>query len=155
MMSTSLNPNIALKGISTPQWILQSALAALSEGRISEVLDQFDDHFIFTDHALVLEFTDKGRLTEFLHKSRELFPDTVVEVVSIFECGDHAIAEWNLTATQSVPYGSIYLRLPISLRGTSVVHVKNGRITEWSDYYDQNTSRRVSLAAFFTEWIEH
>ncbi|SRR6266404_3315565 len=67
MMSTSLNPNIALKGISTPQWILQSALAALSEGRISEVLDQFDDHFTFTDHALALEFTDKGRLTEFLH----------------------------------------------------------------------------------------
>ena len=99
MMSTSLNPNIALKGISTPQWILQSVLAALSEGRISEVLDQFDDHFSFTDHALALEFTDKGRLTEFLYKSRELFPDTVVEVVSIFECGDHAIAEWNLTAT--------------------------------------------------------
>src|SRR5260370_8357591 len=132
MMSTILNPNIALTGISTPQWILQSALAALSEGRISEVLDQFDDHFTFTDHALVLEFTDKGRLTEFLHKSRELFPDTVVEVVSIVECGDHAFAEWNLTATQSVPYGSIYLRLPISLRGTSVVHVKDVKITNTS-----------------------
>jgi hypothetical protein len=88
-------------------------------------------------------------------QSRELFPDTVVAVVSIFECGDHAIAEWNLTATQNVPYGSIYLRLPISLKGTSVVHVKDGRITEWSDCYDQNTSRRVSLAAFFTEWIEY
>src|SRR5260370_25051893 len=155
MMSTILNPNIALKGISTPQWILQSALAALSEGRISEVLDQFDDHFTFTDHALVLEFTDKGRLTEFLHKSRELFPDTVVEVVSIVECGDHAFAEWNLTATQSLPYGSLSLRLPLPLRDTSVVHVKDGRITEWSDCYDQNTSRRVSLAAFFTEWIEY
>jgi SnoaL-like domain len=154
-MSTSFNPNIALKGISTPQRILQSALAALSEGRISEVLDQFDEHFTFTDHALALEFTDKGRLMEFLHKSRELFPDTMVGVVSIFECGDHAIAEWNVTATQSVPYGSIYLRLPISLRGTSVVHVKNGRITEWSDCYDQNRSRRVSLTAFFTEWIEY
>jgi hypothetical protein len=49
------------------------------------VLDHFDGHFTFTDHALALKFTDKGRLTEFLYKSRELFPDTVVEVVSIFE----------------------------------------------------------------------
>jgi SnoaL-like domain len=113
-MCISLSPNIALKGISTPQWIVQSALAALSEGRISEVLDQFDDHFTFIDHALVLEFTDKGRLMEFLHKSRELSPDTVVEVVSIFECGDHAIAEWNLRRHRACPFNPPLTSAPSS-----------------------------------------
>ena len=60
--------------VNAPQRILISSLTALGEGKISEVLDQFDDHFTFTDHALALEFTDKRRLTDFLHKSRELFP---------------------------------------------------------------------------------
>ena len=141
--------------VNAPQGILISSLTALGEGKISEVLDQFDDHFIFTDHALALEFTDKRRMSDFFHKSRELFPDTAVEVVSIFESGDHAIAEWKLTATQTAPYGSISYRFPILLHGSTFVRIENARITRWSDYYDQNTSRRVGLAALFTEWIEY
>jgi SnoaL-like domain len=105
--------------------ILQSVLAALNEGKISEAVDQFDDRFTFTDHALDLEFTDKGRLIEFFQKTRELFPDTVVEVVSSFQCGDHAVAEWKLTGTtETVPYGSKRLRFPIWLRGTSIVRTE-------------------------------
>jgi hypothetical protein len=61
-----------------PRSILQSALAALSDGRISEAVAQFDDGFNFNDHALALEFTDKLRLTEFFQKTRELFPDTTL-----------------------------------------------------------------------------
>ena len=113
-------------------------LTALSEGGIVEVVEQFDDRFTFTDHALVIEFTDKERLTEFLHKSRELFPDTALEVVSIFESGDYAIAEWKLTATQTVPYGSISYRSRVLLPGSTIVQIENGRVTRWSDYYDQS-----------------
>jgi ketosteroid isomerase-like protein len=141
--------------VNGPRSILQLALAALSEGRISEAVAQFDERFKFNDHALTLEFTQKTRLTEFFQKSRELFPDTTLEVVSLMESGDHAIAEWKLTATQTVPYGSISWRSRISLLGTTIVRVENGKIAEWSDYYDQNSSRRVNLAAFFTDWIEY
>jgi ketosteroid isomerase-like protein len=143
--------------ISAPQQILQSALAALNQGRSSEVVQHFDEDgcFRFSDHALALEFMDKARLTEFFEKSRELFPDTTLEVISLFEDGDHAIAEWKLTATQTVPYGSISYRFPISLLGTTIVHVEKGKIVRWSDYYDQSSSRRMSLGAFFTDWIEY
>ena len=139
----------------TPQQILQSALEGLSQGRFSEVVRRFDDCFRYNDHALALEFTDKLRLTEFFEKSRELFPDTTLEVVSLFEDRDHAIAEWKLAATQTVPYGSISWRSRISLLGVTNVRVENGRIAEWSDYYDGLTSRRTALAAHFTEWIEY
>jgi hypothetical protein len=118
-------------------------------------VEQFDDCFTFKDHALTLEFTDKLRLTEFFEKSRELFPDTTLEVVSLFEEGDHAIAQWNLSATQTVPCGSVNYRLPISLFGATVIRVENGRIVQWSDYYDQSSSRRMSLGAFFTDWFEY
>jgi steroid delta-isomerase-like uncharacterized protein len=142
--------------LNAPRSILQSALAALSEGRISEVVANFDDRFKFNDHALTLEFTEKTRLTEFFEKSRELFPDSALAVVSVTESGDHAIAEWKLTATQTVPFfGSTRYRLPISVRGSTIIRVEHGRIVEWSDYYDQSSSRRMSLAAFFTEWIEY
>lgn len=115
-----------------------------------------EDHFTFTDHALDLEFSDRGRLIEFFQKSRELFPDTVVEADAISECRDQAVVQWKLKATQEVSYGGYFhRRVPISLRGVSIVHMKNGRVTRWSDYYDQLASRRSGLAAFFTEWIEY
>jgi hypothetical protein len=141
--------------VKAPQWILRSVLAALSEGRISDAVAQFSDHFKFNDRGVALEFTDKSRLTEFFEKARELFPDTTLEIVSLFESDEHAIAEWKLAATQTLPYGSISYRLPISLHGSTIVDVENGRIVQWSDYYDENTARRSSLAAFFTDWVEY
>ncbi len=138
-----------------PRSILQSALAALGEGRISETVEHFDEHFKFTDHALTLEFTEKTRLTEYFQKSRELFPDTTLEVVRAMESGDHAIAEWKLNATQTIPYGSMSYRFPVSLHGATIARVRNGKLVEWSDFYDQTAARRTSLAAFFTDWIEY
>jgi len=153
-MNTSIKSHTAVTAVSNPKYILQSVLTALSHGKISEAVDQFDDDFTFSDQALGLEFRDKGRLSEFFQKSRELFPDTAVEVISIFESGDHVVAEWKLTATQTVSYW-IQLQVPISLPGVSIADIENGRITHWSDYYDEKTSRRVTLASLFTDWIEY
>jgi steroid delta-isomerase-like uncharacterized protein len=141
--------------LNVPRAILQSALTALSAGRISQVVARFDDWFKFNDYALTLEFTEKTRLAEFFEKSRELFPDTTLEVMSVMESEDRAIAEWKLTATQTVPcFGNTSYRLPISVRGATVIRVEYGSIVEWSDYYDPSSSRRMSLAAHFTEWVE-
>jgi len=153
-MNTSIKSDTAVTAVSNPTYILQSVLTALSHGKISEAVDQFDDDFTFNDQALGLEFTDKGRLSEFFQKSRELFPDTVVELISTFESGDHVIAEWKLTATQKVS-NWIQLQVPLSLAGVSIAEIENGRITHWSDYYDEKTSRRVTLASLFTDWIEY
>jgi ketosteroid isomerase-like protein len=139
--------------VNTPQQILQSALDALREGNISEVLGHFADDFTFNDHTLTLEFTDKARLRKFFEKSRELFPGTALEIVSIFENGDRAIAQWKLSAMQIVSCFSISYRFPISLFGATIVRVENGRIVQWSDYHDQSSSRRMSLPAFFIDGI--
>jgi hypothetical protein len=92
MSTGSVNADAALIGVSTPAHILESILAALNRGKLSVATDQFDNHFTFEDHALDIEFTDKERLIEFFHKSREFFPDSAVEVDSTFACGDPAIA---------------------------------------------------------------
>jgi steroid delta-isomerase-like uncharacterized protein len=154
MITKSIKKDVALIEEEAPRTVLQSVLTALNLGNISGAVDQFADDFTFTDHALNLEFTDKDRLIEFFHKSRELFPDSRVEVVSAFESGDVAIAEWELTATKTYSYG-FQFRFPIRLHGSTIVEIKNGRVARWSDYYDQNASQRVNLAAQFAEWIEY
>jgi hypothetical protein len=40
------------------------------------------------------------------------------------------------------------------VQGISVVQIKNGKINQWPDYYDQLKSWRNGLAAWFTEWLE-
>ena len=139
----------------TPNRILHTVLAAWRRGNVFESADQFGDQFTFTDHALQLEFKDKDRLIEFLTKSYEFFPDTARTDHTIFSSEDGIISEWTLIATQTEPFfGGQMREVPIRVRGISVVRIKNGKIMQWSDYYDQPTSRRNALAGCFTEWIE-
>jgi steroid delta-isomerase-like uncharacterized protein len=147
--------DIASTETTTPSRILQTALAALRQGNFVDFADQFNDQFTFIDHALELEFRDKGRLTEFLAKIRELFPDSERKTSTIFSSGDRVISEWTLTATMTEPFlGGTLRKVPILVRGISVVQIKNGKINHWADYYDQLKSLRYSVATWFTEWIE-
>jgi len=69
--------------------------------------------------------------------------------------GEHVIIEWTLRFTLTEPfYGGQSRRVPIVLRGASIVRTENGKIRGWTDYYDGLTSRRTALAAHFEEWIE-
>src|ERR1700730_11881248 len=139
----------------TPDRILQAALAAWNQDKFVKVVDQFNDQFTFTDHALGLEFKDKGRLTEFLAKIRERFPDSERRDNTIVSSGERVISEWTLTATTTEPFLEGRLRkVPICVQGISILQIKNRKISQWSDYYDQLKSWRHGLAASFTEWIE-
>jgi SnoaL-like domain len=115
MRTNNINRDAALIGVSSPKQVTLLVLAALNAGKISRAVDQFDEHFKFTDHALGLEFVDKRRLIEFFHKSRELFPDAMVEADATFEYGDHATVEWKRRSTQVLSYGSLQRRVSIFL----------------------------------------
>ena len=142
-------------GATTPNRILQIALAAWRQGNLVELIGQFNDQFTFTDHALELEFKDKERLTEFFAKLREHFPDSERRDTTVLSSGDRVISEWTLTATKAEPFlDGRPRKVPISMQGISVVQIDNGKISQWSDYYDQLKSRRQGVGALFTEWIE-
>src|SRR5258708_27808725 len=136
----------------TPDRIVRTALAAWQQGDFAEFVDEFNDKFKSTDQALGLEFTKKGRLTEFLVKLSERFPDSERKVNRIFSSGNRVISEWTLTATETKPFlGNRILKLPICIQGISVVQIENGKISEWSDYYEQLKSQRYVIAGWFTE----
>ena len=139
----------------TPDRILQIALAAWRQGNLVELVDQFNNQFTFTDYALGLEFKDKERLTEFLAKTRERFPDSERRDNTLSSGGEYVVSEWTLTATTTEPFLEGRLRkVPICVQGISVVQIKNSKISQWSDYYDQLKSRRQGVAALFEPWIE-
>jgi ketosteroid isomerase-like protein len=133
--------------------IWQAALDALSEGDIDQVVNQFADQFTFTDHALGIEFKEKNRLQEYFVKIREFFPESERTNRAFFSVGDVIINEWTLAATVSEPF--LYgrpLKVKIEAHGVSVVRVSNGRIVEWSEYYDQVRSRHYRVAGQFSNW---
>src|SRR5262249_31713575 len=100
----------------SPKTLLQTVLSALRQGSVGMAVEQFDHQFIFIDHGLGLEFEDKGRLTEFFTKTRELYPDSGLLVDFLLETDDYVIAEWTLRNTVVEPfYGGLTRTVPIIL----------------------------------------
>jgi hypothetical protein len=95
-------------------------------------------------------------LTEFFRKTRELYPDYVVQTDQTFVSGEHVITQWTLQVTVSEAfYAGLTRKIPISIPGVSIVRIDNGKIADWADYYNGLTSRRTALAAHFTEWTRY
>jgi hypothetical protein len=135
--------------------VWQTVLDAWAAGKIDEVVKQFADEFTFIDHALGLEFREKDRLREFLVKIREFFPGSERSDQTILRSGDCIVSQWTLSAMQNEPFLNGHLRkVKMSAQGVSVLRVVDGRIVEWSEYYDQVNSRRYPLVGWLTDWCE-
>ena len=133
-----------------------SALTRLKNGKSEDAVADFAERFCFNDKGLGLEFTDRERLREFFQKERELYPDSSFQTEKVLVGDDHVVAEWLLKYTIKEPfYGNVLRDVPVCLQGVSVIRTRNGKIVEWSDYYDGLTSRRTGLASHFTDWIEY
>ena len=134
--------------------VVWTVLMHLKNGKISDATACFAEKFEFKDRGIGLEFKNRERLAEFFQKTRELYPDSSLQTDTIFVSGDHAITEWTLETTLMEPfYGGLSRKVPVSLHGASIVRIDDGKITDWSDYYDGLTSRRTALASYFTEWV--
>jgi steroid delta-isomerase-like uncharacterized protein len=130
-------------------------MAHLRNGEINEATAFFSDSFQFNDRGIGLEFKDRERLAEFFEKTRELYPDSSSQTDRVLVSGDFVVIEWTLRTALSEPfYGGLSRKVSISLPGVSVARIENGKITDWTDYYDGLTARRTALAAYFVEWVE-
>jgi hypothetical protein len=142
-------------GMAASEGVVLTALTHLKNGKIDDATGCFAEKFTFKDHGIGLEFQDRKRLAEFFQKTRDLYPDSLLQTDTIFASGNHVITEWRLQATLLEPfYGGLSRKVPITVHGSSIVRTENGKITDWSDYYDGLTSRRTTLASCFTEWVE-
>jgi len=135
--------------------VVLTVLTHLNNGKVKDATACFAERFQFNDRGLGLEFNDRERLTEFFQKTRELYPDSSLQTDTILVSDDYVITQWTLRTIVAEPfYNGLSRTVSISVHGASIVGIENGRIREWSDYYDGLASRRTALAAYFTEWIE-
>ena len=134
----------------SPDRILQVTLEALREGDFITALDQFSEQFAFIDHALELEFSAKDRLTEFFAKRWRFFTEFERTDNIVVRGEDRIVSEWFLTATKP----ESWKKVPICVRGASIVQIENGKITQWSDYYDQLQSGGYGLGTWLTTWFD-
>lgn len=135
--------------------VVLAVLTHLNNGKISEATAYFAKRFQFNDWGIGLEFTDRMRLAEFFQKTRELYPDFSLRIDRIIVSGDYVITQWVLhTVLTESFFGGLKRKVPISLQGASIISVENGKVKDWSDYYDGLKSRRTALAAYFEEWVE-
>jgi predicted SnoaL-like aldol condensation-catalyzing enzyme len=142
--------------IAVQQEVALAVLSHLQKGRISEATSYFAERFQFNDHGIELEFTDSSRLADFFKKTRELYPDSSLRTDKVLVSGDYVTIQWMRHTVLTEPFfGGLSRKVPISLHGASIVRIEDGRVTEWSDYYDGLKSRRTALADHFTEWIEY
>jgi len=141
-------------GVAALEDVVLTVLTHLNNGEIADAIARFAEEFTFKDHGIGLEFKDRERLAEFFQKAQELCPDSLRQTNTIFVNGDHVITEWTLRATLTEPFYGLLRKVPVSLHGTSIVRIDNGKITDWADYYDGLTSRRTAAASHFTEWVE-
>ena len=96
--------NEILIGKAASEGVVLTALTDLKNGKIDDAIAGFAEEFRFKDHGIGLEFTDKERLAEFFHKTRELYPDSFLQTDTIFVSGDCVITEWTLQATLTEPF---------------------------------------------------
>jgi steroid delta-isomerase-like uncharacterized protein len=135
--------------------VVLPVLTHLNHGNMVDAVARFAEEFTFKDRGIGLEFKEKERLAEFFQKTREFFPDSCLQIDSILVSVDHVVSEWTLHTTLTEPfYGGLSREVQVSLHGVSVVRTKNGKITDWSDYYDGLTSRRTALASYFADWAD-
>lgn len=132
------------------------AIAELNNGKVVDAVRHFNDRFLYQDHAFELEFSDKGRLTDFFQKRIELFPDIRIQIDSKLLTDDHAVLQWHLVGTISEPFwGKLSRAVSIQTAGSSIISINDGLIESWADYYDGASSRWRGLADCFTEYVEY
>jgi hypothetical protein len=110
--------------------VVLNVLTRLKNGEIDDAIACFAEKFTFNDRGIGLEFKDRERLTEFFQKTRELFPDSCLEVESILIGFDHVVGEWTLRTSVTEPfYGALARKVSVVLHGVSVVRTRKGEIT--------------------------
>ena len=137
------------------QEVVLAVLTHLQKGEINEATEYFAQSCHFNDYGIELEFTESRRLADFFKKARELYPDSSLQTDRVLVSGDYVTIQWMSHTVLTEPFfGGLSRKVPIPLHGASIVRIEDGRVTEWSDYYDGLKSRRTALADHFTEWIE-
>jgi steroid delta-isomerase-like uncharacterized protein len=120
---------------------VEQTVRKLFEAWSTHELELIDELFaadgIYEDVPPRISYRGPEEIKGFLTAIWGWAPDIQFKLRSVAVMGDRAVAEWIMSGTQTGPIGAIPASgNEFTLRGASVMEVRDGRITRNSDYYD-------------------
>ena len=117
--------------------IVRALFAAWSEHDLARLDALFAADGIYEDVPPQRTYRGSEEIKGFLTAIWAWAPNIEFKVTSVAVAGDRAVAEWVMTGTQTGPIGAIPASgEDFSVRGASVLEIRDGKITRNSDYYD-------------------
>jgi steroid delta-isomerase-like uncharacterized protein len=127
----------------SPEAKLFKAWAEGWSNDMEKLLPIFTDDVVYEDATMGVVNHGKEELRAFAAGFFTAFPDATFTLHSSFAAGNWAAMEWTLTGTQKgdMP-GMPATNKRVSVRGSTVIELKDGKISRNTDYWDMATLMR-------------
>ena len=130
--------------------MLREENAAWNAHDVDRIAAFYTDDCVKEDLAIGKATRGKTEMRALIGGAFTAMPDMKIELVTLFDCGDWAATEWIMSGG----YSNDYPGMPVatgrrfSVRGASIMELRNGKISRISDYWDfASFLRQVGSAA--------
>lgn len=111
---------------------------------VEKIASFFTDDCVYENLARGQTYHGKDQLRGWVKASFDAIPDFKLDITSLFASGDLLACEWIMTGTNTHPLSP---ELPatgksFSVRGSTIVQMKDGKIQRNADYWDLATFLR-------------
>lgn len=132
--STESKPSSKRESVVAEQWI-----AAWNSHRPDEMLALFTDDVVYEDVAFGVVNHGKAEVRKFASEEFEGVPDLELKLLRADIRSGHGTIEWTFSGTDK---GVFKTGKKFSVRGVSVIDLRDGKISRNLDFYDAATIMR-------------
>jgi len=120
--------------------VLEAWAADWTSHDVDHLLSLFTDDCLYEDVTFGVVNHGKAELEAFAAGIFAAFPDFKVELETRFTAGDRAAIEWTISGTHKgdLP-GMAATNKTFSIRGSTIIELRSGKIRRNSDYWDLAT----------------
>lgn len=115
-------------------------IAAWNSHDVEKLVALFTPDVTYEDVPFSQVSHGSADLRKFVQSEFESCPDLHVELVSSWTQGGHGVMQWIFSGTDK---GFFKTGKKFSVRGASIIELKNGKISHNQDYYDAATLMRA------------
>jgi steroid delta-isomerase-like uncharacterized protein len=135
-----LNPTIFAQHSRTDsnvEHLTQQMFDAWSKNNPNTIDSIFAEDGIYEDVAGSAVVKGRDNIKKLLKETTTAIPDFNIKLLKWFSSGNKVACQWIMTGTQTGNLADLPATgKSFSVRGASIVQIKEGKIIRWTDYYD-------------------
>jgi steroid delta-isomerase-like uncharacterized protein len=118
--------------------MLRGENAAWNVHDVDGIAAFYTDDCVKEDIAIGRATRGKQEMKALIGGAFTAMPDMKIELVTLFDCGDWAATEWIMSGSYSRDYPGMPVATGkrFSVRGASIMALRNGKISRISDYWN-------------------